>query len=155
MRNYVKSLVTGEGLTQLVKVGVIGVFNTVVHFAILNVLFAVVGWSGNWSTAVAFVVATLGSYFLNRHWTFAIKHGHGLVRESIMFFAVNVASLGVTLVAVELVDLWFGPLDTLLLNLANLAAVGIVLIPKFASYRDLVFRKSRALQAQSLETPVE
>lgn len=155
MKNYLKSLVTGEGLTQLVKVGVIGVFNTIVHFGILNVLFAVVGLSGSWSTGIAFVVATMGSYFLNRHWTFAIKHGHGLVRESVMFFGVNLVSLAVTLVVVELTDRWFGPLDTLLLNVANLAAVGVVLIPKFASYRDLVFKRSRAIQAASADVPAK
>ena len=150
-----KSLVTGEGLTQLVKVGTIGVFNTVVHFSILNVLFLVYGWSGNGSTAVAFTTATFCSYFLNRHWTFAIKHGKGLLRESVVFFGVNLVSLAVTLGIVELFDVWFGPLDGPLLNLANIAAAGIVVLPKFASYRDLVFSRSRALQREQMEAVPE
>ena len=155
MKGYLKSLVTGEGLTQLVKVAIICVFNTVVHFSILNVLFLVYSWSGNGSTAVAFTTATLSSYFLNRHWTFAIKHGKGLVRESLVFFGVNLISLAVTLGIVQLVDVWFGPLNGPLLNLANIAAAGIVVLPKFASYRDLVFTKSRAIQAQRVEAAAD
>lgn len=141
--NYAWSLVSGEGLTQLVKVGIIGVFNTVVHFTISNVLKFGYGWSDFWAVTVAFSTATAGSYFLNRRWTFAIKHGKGLLRETLVFYTVNLIAWAVTVSVVELADRLIGPLDGWTFNLAQMAAVGIVLLPKFASYRDLVFAKSR------------
>jgi putative flippase GtrA len=127
---------------QFLRLGVIGGLNTVVYFVLLNVLFSVVGLSDFWSVTWAFVLATGLSYFLNRRWTFQIKKGKGSLRESLVFYVVNLAAWGATVGMVELAEKLFGTSTALQINLASLAATAIILIPKFASYRDLVFKKS-------------
>ena len=142
MRSYLRSLVTREAMGQFLRLGVIGGLNTVVYFVLLNVLFSVVGLSDFWSVTWAFVLATGLSYFLNRRWTFQIKKGKGSLRESLVFYVVNLAAWGATVGMVELAEKLFGTSTALQINLASLVATAIILIPKFASYRDLVFKKS-------------
>ena len=144
MTDYIRSLFSAEARTQIVKIGAIGVVNTIVDFTLANIAKFGAGWSDFWAVTLGFTVATAVSYVLNRRWTFAIKHGKGLVRETIVFYAINVAAWAVTVGIVEAADWWIGPLDEVTFNLAKLSSVVVVLLPKFASYRDLVFRRSIA-----------
>lgn len=150
MKAYLRSLVTREALGQFLRLGVIGGLNTVVYFVLLNVLFSVVKLSDFWSVTWAFALATGLSYVLNRRWTFQIKEGRGSLRETLSFYAVNLAAWAATVGLVELAESVFGRSTALQLNIASLAATAIVLIPKFASYRDLVFRKALG-DAQAVE----
>lgn len=139
MRNYIRSFVTREAAGQLAKVGVIGVFNTVVDFGLFNA-FRMVSIPRNWALALAFAIATFVSYGLNRRWSFQLTDGHVRLRETVNFYLINAASLGVTFLVVEAADVLFGPLSRLGENVAKFAAVVIILMPKFAGYRDIVFR---------------
>ncbi|HKZ28991.1 MAG TPA: GtrA family protein [Acidimicrobiia bacterium] len=142
MMPYLRTLVTREAMAQFFRLGLIGGLNTIVYFVLLNVFFSVVGLSDFYSVSWAFVLATGMSYVLNRRWTFQIKEGRGSVRETAVFYAVNVAAWAATVGLVELAEKIFGTSTALQLNLASLVATAIILIPKFASYRDLVFKKA-------------
>lgn len=139
MKDYFRSFATREAAGQIVKVGVIGVFNTVVDFGLFNV-FRSVSMPRNWALALAFAIATFVSYGLNRRWSFQLTDGHVKLRETVHFYLINAASLGVTFLVVEAADVVFGPLTRIGENVAKFAAVIIILIPKFAGYRDIVFR---------------
>jgi putative flippase GtrA len=139
-------------MRQFLRLGVIGGLNTVVYFVLLNVLFSAVGLSDFSSVTWAFVLATAMSYVLNRRWTFQIKHGRGSVRETLGFYAVNLAAWGATVGMVELAEVIFGTSTALQINLASLAATAVILIPKFASYRDLVFKKALGEKAAPLSS---
>lgn len=134
-----------ESLGQLVKVGVIGVANTAVSFALFNV-FLWLGWSSVWSVTAAFGVTTFMSYLLNRFWTFDLTDGKVSGRETLHFYAVNVAAWAGTASAMWIAETLFGPLGRLEANAVYLAASLLILLPKFASYRDIVF--GRALDEQ-------
>ncbi len=142
MRSYLRSLVTREAMGQFLRLGIIGGLNTIVYFILLNVFFSVVGLSDFASVTWAFVLATALSYVMNRRWTFQIKQGRGSLRETLVFYAVNLTAWAATVGVVELAETVFGTSTALQVNLASLAATAIILIPKFASYRDLVFKKS-------------
>ncbi len=142
MMAYLRSLVTREAIGQFFRLGLIGGLNTIVYFVLLNVFFSVVGLSDFWSVTWAFVLATGLSYVLNRRWTFQIKKGRGSLKETLVFYAVNLAAWAATVGLVELAERIFGASTALQINLASLLATGIILIPKFASYRDLVFKKA-------------
>lgn len=142
MRAYLRSLVTREAMGQFLRLGVIGGLNTLVYFVLLNVFFSVARFTDFWSVTTAFVFATGLSYVLNRRWTFQIRDGRGSMRETAAFYAVNLAAWGATIGLVELAEMMFGSSTALQLNLASLLATALILIPKFASYRDLVFRKA-------------
>ena len=138
MKRYLGTFANKESLIQGVKVVIVGVFNTAASFALFNVVLIA---GSNWFTAitVAWTVTTFLSYLINRRWTFALVDGHVSGRETLAFFAVNLvaylASVGIIWLAEEL----FGPLSRLGYNIALLAAAGILILPKLASYRDLVF----------------
>jgi putative flippase GtrA len=151
MRNYLRTLTTRDAATRMVRLGLIGVLNTIAYFAMFNLLrFAEV--SLFWSITIAFGLATLGSYVLNRRWTFDLEHNSGGLGETARFFAVNIVAWLVTVGLVLGAEAWLGPLGTIGENVASLVAAGIVIVPKFASYRDLVFH--HALRHQARQTQV-
>jgi putative flippase GtrA len=153
VKSYLQSLITREARGQFLRLGLIGGLNTIVYFVILNVLFSLVGLSDFWSVTWAFVLATGLSYVLNRRWTFRIKEGKGSLRETLVFYAVNLGAWAATVGLVELAEKFFGSSTALQINLASLVATGIILIPKFASYRDLVFKKA-LVEAGEVESAV-
>jgi putative flippase GtrA len=141
VKEYLKSFANKESVVQAAKVAVVGVFNTIATFIIFNA----VRWAGfSWFVAitVAFAITTFMSYLINRRWTFSLVDGHVSGRETIAFFGVNIvaylASVGMIWLAEEL----FGPLSRVGENVALLVAAGILILPKLASYRDLVFGKA-------------
>ena len=139
-----------ESASQLTKVAVIGVINSVVDFGVFNVL-RTLSVDRFWSVTIALLVATFASFLLNRRYTFKLHHGNVSMREAAQFYGVNLVAWGVTLGVIELADVLFGPLTLLGENVAKVAAVGIILLPKFAAYRDVVFGKALAHRAASLE----
>ncbi len=141
MSSYLRTFFNRKTLGQVVRVGLIGGFNTLVYFAILNV--ALTWLTGFWSVTIAFVLATGLSYVLNRRWSFRIADGSvGNARETSKFFLVNLAAWAVTVIVLELADRKWGPLSRIGTNLASVVATGLVIIPKFAAYRDVVFKRS-------------
>ena len=142
MRRYLSTFATKETMGQFVRMAVIGVFNTVTYFALFNLFRFAVGWTTFWSVTAAFAVATGCSYVLNRRWTFRLGRNTGSWGESGSFYVVNALSWAATVAVVKGAELLWPGIGPLGLNLANLVATGIVLLPKFAAYRDLVFHRS-------------
>jgi putative flippase GtrA len=151
MRNYLASFMTKESLGQFVKVGLVGIANTVVSFLLFN-LFLWVGWWSVLAVTAAFAFTTFMSYLLNRAWTFEIKDGRVSGRETANFYLVNLAAWAGTAGTMWLAETFFGPLSTVAANVVYLATSIVILIPKFASYRDLVFGKAiRKQEARTVE----
>ncbi len=152
MRNYVKSLFTPTALRQLIKVGLVGIVNTVVSFALFNVFLKVFrgtkaldegfNWGQTWAIALSFLIATFVSYALNRRWTFELGEGGDRRRETMHFFAINLGAMGVAQLVVNSADWFWGPLSLLEQNLFYLLAAVLIIVPKFAGYRDIVFGKA-------------
>lgn len=154
MTSYLRSFWTKQAFGQMARLAIIGVGNTAIYFALINI-FRTVGIDLLPRTVLAFALATAMSYVLNRRWTFKIRHGHGHLRESIAFFGVNLVALVVTAGIVLGADALTGtaPLTRLEENLANLVAGGLLLLPKLAALRDLVFRRSLTTPAPQTTKP--
>ena len=146
MKQYLRSFANRESLNQAIKVAVVGVFNTVVSFSLFNI-FRVMGVSPQWSLAIAFALTTFMSYLINRTWTFELKDGKVSGRETVSFFGVNIVAYAVSAGIMALAQTWFGPLSRLGENLVLIIAAGLLIHPKLAGYRDIVFGK--ALEDQS------
>jgi len=152
MKRYLKSFTTGEAMVQVFKVGLIGVVNTVVSIALFSVLLIAFGGeaarSGGFdipvfsATAVAFAVTTLLSYGLNRRWTFSLDATGGTRSETAKFFAINGVALAITQVVVTGANGLWGPLSDSALRVAYIGAAVLIILPKFAGYRDVVFRRA-------------
>jgi putative flippase GtrA len=149
VRKYLKSFANKESLLQAVKVAIVGVFNTIATFALFNA----VRWAGfSWFVAitVAFTLTTFMSYLINRRWTFSLVDGRVSGRETAAFFGVNIVAYLASVGLIWLADELFGPLTRIGENIALLTAAGILILPKLASYRDLVF--GRALKKKTERT---
>jgi putative flippase GtrA len=132
MTSYLRSFWTKQAAGQMARLAIIGVGNTVLYFALINI-FRTVGIDLLPRTVLAFALATAMSYVLNRRWTFKIRHGRG-------HLVALVVTAGIVLAADALTGA--EPLTRLEENLANLVAGGLLLLPKLAALRDLVFRRS-------------
>lgn len=152
MSSYIRSLFTPTAINQLVKVSIVGVANTIVSFSLFNLFLGVLGgtktvdegfnWEQFWSIALSFLIATFVSYLLNRRWTFQLSGAENMRRETVHFVGINIAAWAVTQGIVGGADWLWGPLTRMEQNLYYLFASGIIILPKFAGYRDIVFRKS-------------
>lgn len=152
MKSYLKSFANSESMVQVVKVGVIGVANTVVSLILFRIFLVVLGGEAErtdgfdvqvfTATTLAFALTTLMSYVLNRRWTFQFDESTGGGSETAKFFAINGIALAVTWVVVNGANAVWGPLSDNELTVAYVAAAGLIILPKFAGYRDVVFRKA-------------
>ncbi len=138
MRRYLASFMTKEAFRQFVKVGLVGVANTIVSFALFN-LFLWMGWWSVAAVSAAFAITTFMSYLLNRVWAFEIKDGKVSSSETVRFYLINVAAWAGTAGTMWLAEALIGPLSTVAANVVYLITSIVILIPKFASYRDIVF----------------
>ena len=64
--------------------------------------------------------------------------------EGVGFLVLNLVALAATAGIVWAADAWFGPLTPLGENLAKVVAALVILLPKFAALRDVVFRRALA-----------
>ena len=149
MIEYIKSFFTKHAMGQLGKLAIIGLVNTAVYFASFNLFRFQFDWPLAVSVSVAFVLGTLVSYLLNRRWTFQLRDGWFKAGETGMFLLVNGVALVVTNGIVLGADALFGPLGPIGANAANVVASAVILLPKFAGYRDVVFRRAVAKASRS------
>lgn len=139
MKRYARTFLNAETAGQFLKTGLVGVANTALSFAVFNI-GRVLGANVFWSVTLGWVVATFMSYVLNRRWAFQLGAGGESTGETARFFIVNLVAWAATVGLMTLADAWFGPLSRLGENVALLVVSGIILFPKFAGYRDVVFR---------------
>jgi len=152
VKKYLKTFANKESMNQAVKVGIVGVFNTFVSFSLFNV-FRSMGVSPQWALALSFALTTFMSYLINRRWTFSLKDGRVSGRETASFFGVNVVAYGVSAGIMAMAQIWFGPLTRLGENFVLIIAAGLLILPKLAGYRDIVF--GRALDEQAEPIPAQ
>ena len=161
MKTYLQSLFTPTAVRQLFKVGLVGVVNTIVSFTLFNLFLKALGgtkaidegfnWEQFWSIAVSFVIATFVSYALNRRWTFELSESGEIRRETAHFFAINLGAMAITQLVVNGADWFWGPLSLLQQNVFYLLAAVLIILPKFAGYRDIVFRQAIDAQAEAVK----
>lgn len=155
MFGKIRSLLGGESARQVARLAVIGVLNTVNFFLLMNLL-RLVGVGLIPAVTIAFALATLVSYVLNRRWTFGLDQSAGGATETAKFYLVNIGAWAVTVAVISAADWLFGPLSRIGENVASLAAAVLTLLPKFVSYRDLVFGKALAASRRArTEEPVK
>ncbi len=149
--------------TELFKFMAVGGINTVIDFAVLNLLLSIGPLKAK---IVAAVVATTASYILNRQWTFQRSDRKSLRREYTLFFALNGVGLLIqsSVLAVAKYGLGFSETnsdDRLAFNIASAVGIGIAMVFRFWAYRTFVFHPPvvsgdpQAIADAELEAEVE
>jgi len=139
-------------VVQFIKFSLIGVLNTGIDFAVLNLLLLTFG-SGRHGglyilfKTVSFGAAVINSYYCNKYWVFASRadspRNITRKREGFVFFAVSVAGFVVNVsVAAEvfkIISISYPLHLTLAANLGAALGMIAVLIWNFVGYKFIVF----------------
>ncbi len=95
-----------KGIVQVIKFGCVGAFNTVVDYSVFYLFLSLFSVHKSIAQVIASGVAMVGSYVLNRHWTFE-KHGAGTAKELAKFITVNILSMVTVILVMHLTyDFW-------------------------------------------------
>jgi len=134
---------------QVVKFGLIGILNTVIDFAVLNLLMWIFQiYSGRWIilfNVVAFTLAVTNSYFWNKLWTFKVKDRREVSEEFTKFIVISVIGALINSSIVYSVTKFVNPIGNftpeIWANVAKLLATGIAMAWNFVGYKFWAFRK--------------
>lgn len=132
--------------SKIIKFGLVGVANTLMDYALLNVIV----FSLNISNPVGLVVcnvasflgANVNSYFMNKKWTFK-DLGHGSKKEYLVFLLCSLGGLAINCsVIFFLSHTLVNPQWSFFVNLnvAKFLATVASMIWNFCSYRLFVFK---------------
>jgi len=126
-------------LKELSAFGVVGAINFALDITIFQVMYAVVGADALVSKLVSTSITTTSAYFMHRNWSFSHRARTGIRREYPIFFAVNAATLVLSLAIIWVVHYPLGQTDALILQLTNVATIAIGSVIRFLAYKRWVF----------------
>lgn len=144
-------------MVQFIKFALIGVLNTFVDLAVLNLMIWLtgVGKQGMYYTlfkAISFTVAVINSYIFNKYWVFKGEGDKKAAIEFSQFLFVSVigAIVNVTVASlfVNYMPIMFN-LDVLWPSVGALAGTAFGLIWNFIGYKLFVFKKKSEQSLQS------
>jgi putative flippase GtrA len=124
---------------EVAKFGIVGFLAFLITIGGANALRSGAGIGPLTSVTIATVVATVFSFFGNKHWAFKHRKGNGLGRESILFFVFNGIGLLIQLACVATMHYGLGHTDTLSYNVANIAGIIVATMFRLYTYRRWVF----------------
>ena len=135
-------------IIQILKFGIVGMSNTIVDFAILNLLiwtFKI--YSGSWIilfNIISFTLAVINSYVWNKYWTFKAKEKKDAAQEFSKFLFVSVIGAVINSGIVYGVSTFIDPLfdlsSGLWANIAKILATGFALVWNFVGYKFWAFK---------------
>ncbi|MCW2778800.1 MAG: polysaccharide biosynthesis protein GtrA [Frankiales bacterium] len=139
---------------EAAKFGAVGALNTVLDFAVLNLLVFGFGLQPLRSKVISTVVAATSSYLMNRHWTFRHREQGDVRREYVLFFLLNAVGLGISLLVLAAVRYGLDQDGALAINAANVVGIGLGTVFRFWSYRRYVWTKTGAVAGAADEGDV-
>jgi len=139
---------------ELLTFGAVGAFNTLLSFAIFNLILGIGALSAN---AVSTTIATASSFVLNRNVTYRHRPRTSLRRELPMFAALNLVALGLQQAIMMLGKVTFSlrDADRLELNEVRVFAVAVGTVFLLLTYRNLVFKKAKPDEFVELTAPLD
>ena len=137
---------------EIAKFGIVGLIAFLITVIGADVLHSGMGLGPLTSVTISTVVATIFSFLANRHWTFRHRKGHGLRRESVLFFFFNGIGLLIQLAFVAAAHYGLGLTSPFWYNVSNISGVIVGTIFRLYTYRRWVFTTPDAGQmAEELE----
>ena len=131
-------------LRQIIKFVIVGVSNTLVDLAVLNLFIFLTGIASGtpfiFFKGISFVVAVLNSYFWNRRWTF-----HSDRKVFIRFFMISTIGLllnvGTASFLVNILGPQFGLSEKIWANVGAVGGTLVVMTWNFLGYKFVVFKR--------------
>ncbi len=126
-------------IPELAKFGVVGLVGSVIDLGGAAYLHGAVGIGPMVSKGLSITAATVITYLGSRFWTFRHRVNQPLLREGILFAALNVVGLAIAECVIALTTYGLGMKGALAYNAASLAGTGLGTIFRYFSYKKWVF----------------
>jgi putative flippase GtrA len=136
------------GMVKWIKYGAASLSGVVSSVITLNVCLLVLDLSAVVSNIIAVTVGSIPNYLINRAWTFSKSGTHSFTREILPFWLMAVLGLALSTFSVAWADQrWDG--NTIALNIANLAAFGVLWVAKYFVLERILFKPlAHAIEAE-------
>ena len=128
-----------ELIPELAKFGLVGLAGAVVDLGGAAYLHGAVGIGPMVSKGLSLTAAMVVTYLGSRFWTFRHRVNQALLREGILFAALNLVGLAIAECAIALVTYGLDLRSTLAYNAASVAGTGLGTIFRYFSYKKWVF----------------
>lgn len=124
---------------ELSGFGVVGAVCFVLDVGLFQFLYADHVLDAVWAKLVSTIVSTTAAYVGHRYWSFAARARIGVRREYVRFVLINGSTLLLGLLIVYVVRHPLQQQNALVLQVANVASIGIGTVIRYLSYRRWVF----------------
>jgi putative flippase GtrA len=128
-----------ELIPELAKFGVVGLIGAVIDLGGADYLHVALGIGPMVSKGLSLTAATVVTYLGSRFWTFRHRVNQNLLREGLLFLALNVVGLAIAECVIALVTYGFGLEGRLAYNAASVVGTGLGTIFRYFSYKKWVF----------------
>jgi putative flippase GtrA len=126
-------------LRELSAFVVVGALCSVLDVGLFQLLYVHVGLGAVTAKMVSTLVSMTAAYFAHRNWSFNHRARTGIRREYSLFLVINGVTLALGLAVVAVARYPLGQDGALVLQLANVASIGLGTVIRYASYRTWVF----------------
>ena len=89
---------------RFLKFAVVGVIGAVIDFGVMNLLTQVGSMQLVPAGTISFVCAVISNFIWNRYWTYPDSRSRPLVRQLVMFYAVNIAGVAIRIPILHFVE---------------------------------------------------
>lgn len=126
-------------LKELSAFGVVGAACFVLDLGLFQFLYGHLGVGAVTAKLASTLVSMTVAYVAHRYWSFAHRQRIGVGREYVLFAAINGVTLVLGLAVVALVRYPLGQDSALVLQVANVASIGLGTVIRYLSYKRWVF----------------
>ena len=126
-------------IPELAKFGVVGLAGSVIDLGGAAYLHGALGVGPMVSKGLAIIAATVVTYLGSRFWTFRHRANQALLREGVLFAALNVVGLAIAECVIAVVTYGLDLKGSLAYNAASVIGTGLGTIFRYFSYKKWVF----------------
>jgi putative flippase GtrA len=126
-------------IPELSKFGVVGLIGAIIDLGGADYLHVHLGVGAMVSKGLSITAATLVTYLGSRFWTFRHRVNQALLREGLLFVALNVVGLAIAEVVIAVTTYGLDLKSELAYNAASVVGTGLGTIFRYFSYKKWVF----------------
>jgi len=126
-------------IPELTKFGVVGLIGAIIDLGGADYLHVHLGVGPMVSKGLSITAATLVTYVGSRFWTFRHRVNQALLREGILFVALNVVGLAIAEAVIAVATYGLDMKSELAYNAASVVGTGLGTIFRYFSYKKWVF----------------
>ena len=126
-------------IPELTKFGVVGLTGAVIDLGGADYLHVHMGVGPMVAKGLSITAATIVTYLGSRFWTFRHRVNQALLREGVLFVALNVVGLAIAEVVIAATTYGLDMKSELAYNAASVVGTGLGTIFRYFSYKKWVF----------------